>query len=130
MKRHTREGQIKTCYRIRDQIKTYLRWKECRTKASFFTRSELDNHIFNLNLIQTITDEGKIAVKANQLQRLLVRILKKEYDEEPQIAHIPHLKRGTPRTKKNGSRPISEDKKISARQRDTRRSRNSSPTKT
>ena len=67
MKRHTREGQIKTIYRIRDQIKTYFRWKDCGTTASFFSRSELDNHIFNLNLIQTLTNEGKIALKANQL---------------------------------------------------------------
>src|SRR6185369_3747916 len=112
MKRDTREGQIKTIYRIRDQIKTYLRWKDCGTIASFFTRSELDNHIFNLNLIQTLTNEGKIALKANQLQRLLVHILGKEYDEKPQIAHIPHLKRQTPRTKKNGKATVSTNKTV------------------
>ena len=91
MKRNTRQGQIKTIRRIQSYLKTYLRWKECGTKASFFKRSELDQHIFNLNLINTLTDETKIAKKSSQLLRLLADILKYEYDEEPQV-YIPQIR--------------------------------------
>ena len=38
-------------------------------------------------------DESKIAVKANQLIRLLARILKKEYDEVSKFNIPPSLKR-------------------------------------
>src|ERR1044072_5470387 len=91
MKWHTRQGQIKIIRQIQSYLKTYLRWKECGTKASFFKRSELDQHIFNLNLINTITNETKIAKKSGQLLRLFADILKYEYDEEPQV-YIPQIR--------------------------------------
>ena len=87
MKKHTLVGQIKTIQKIQSQLKTYLRWKDCGTQASFFSRSELDNHLFNLNLINTLTDRSKVAKKSHQLMRLLARILEKEYDEVPKF-HI------------------------------------------
>ncbi len=114
MKRHTRQGQIKTIRQIQSYLKTYLRWKECGTKASFFKRSELDEHIFHLQLITTLTDETKIAVKANQLQRLLTRVLKYEYDEEPPVAYPPRLKRV-----KDGQKPVSRSAKVRPEARTT-----------
>ena len=91
MKQHTKEGQIATIYRIRDQLKTYLRWKECGTKAKYFSKETLHEHLFHLKLISQTTDENKIAKKADQLFRLLTHVLKKEYQTEPRTAYITNL---------------------------------------
>src|SRR5688572_22037079 len=114
MKRHTREGQIKTIQRIQTQVKTYIRWKKCGTVASFFTRYELDQHLFNLNLIFTLTDESKIAIKTSQLIRLLAIILEKEYDEKPKFHLPPILKRDrSAKKKQDGSSSVPSDQTIS-----------------
>src|SRR5688500_9156322 len=115
MKRHTREGQIKTIQRIQAQVKTYIRWKKCETVASFFTRYELDQHLFNLNLIYTLTDESKIAIKTSQLIRLLAIILKWEYDEEPKF-HLPPVLKKDRSQKKKQDRPttIPSDQTVSS----------------
>src|SRR5688572_26016700 len=113
MKRHTHEGQIKTIQRIQSAIKTHICWKKCGTTASFFTRYELDNHLFNLNLIYTLTDESKIAIKTSQLLKLLAIILKQEYDEEPKFHLPPVLHKARPKKSLDESRTISSDPTIS-----------------
>ena len=85
MKRHTRESQVKTINHIKSQLGAYTRWKLCGTKATFFTKSELENHLWSLNLIQTLTTEVKIAKKAGQLMRLLATVLRKEYNKESPV---------------------------------------------
>src|ERR1043165_9773204 len=105
IKRHIRQGQIKTIRQIQSYLKTYFHWKKCGTKAVFFKRSELDQHIFNLNLINTIMDEVKIAKKSGQLLRLLANILKYEYDEEPQVFISQHRYTKTTNIKKKTLSP-------------------------
>ena len=125
MKRHTREGQIKTIQRIQAQVKTYIRWKKCGTVASFFTRYELDQHLFNLNLIYTLTDESKIAIKTSQLIRLLAIILKRKYDEEPKFHLPPVLKKDRSQKKKqDGPTTIHSDQTVSSERNHTSSLRN------
>src|ERR1044072_8289877 len=91
MKKHTRESQIKTINHIKRQLRAYTRWKLCGTKAKFFTKSEIENHVWNLQLINTLTNEPKIAKKAGQLMRLLTTVLKKEYNKESPVS-IPQYR--------------------------------------
>src|ERR1044071_9604634 len=88
MKKNTRESQIKTINHIKTQLGAYTRWKLCGTKAKFFTKSEVENHLWNLNLINTLTNEPKIVKKMGQLMRLLATVLRKEFKKEP-LVHIP-----------------------------------------
>lgn len=127
MKRHTLEGQIKSIQKIQAQIKTYLRWKECGTQASFFSRSELDNHLFNLNLINTLTDNPKVAKKSHQLLRLLARILEKEYDEIPKF-HI-YGYRTKRELRQHGTKTISTNQGVSPKRNTSRSSNDPSPEK-
>src|SRR4026208_609905 len=90
MKRNSRESQIKTVNHIKNQLGAYTRWKLCGTKASFFTKTELENHLWSLNLIQTLTDEPKIAKKSEQLMRLLATVLKKEYNKDSPVTIPQH----------------------------------------
>jgi hypothetical protein len=78
-----RAKQVKTIRNIQQKLKGYLLWKKCRSKADFFTRTDLDNHIFHLEIIIDTTQEPKISIKANKLLKLFKRILKYEYDEVP-----------------------------------------------
>jgi hypothetical protein len=121
MKKHTRESQIKTVNHIKSQLGAYTWWKLCGTKASFFTKSELENHLWSLNLIQTLTNEPKIARKAEQLMRLLATVLKKEYNKEspvtiPQHRYIINNKR---KTGDHGKSGISENTKVSTKRRNS-----------
>src|ERR1043165_2893314 len=116
MRKNTRRSQIKTVNHIKGQLGAYTRWKLCGTKASFFTKSEIENHLWNLNLVQTLTNEPKIAKKAGQLMRLLATVLKKEYNKESPVHISQH--RYIIGTKRNyGKTGISEDPKVSARKR-------------
>ena len=114
MKRHTRESQIKTVNHIKSQVGAYTRWELCRTKALFFTKSEIENHLQSLNLIQTLTNEPKIAKKAGQLMRLLAVILKKEFKKESPVHILQHRyiikkkENGTSRVQKNTEIPTRE----------------------
>src|ERR1044072_2908859 len=88
MKKHTRASQVKTINHIKGQLGAYVRWKLCGMKAVFFTRSEIENHLWNLQLINTLTNEPKIVKKAGQLMKLLAIVLKKEYNKDSPV-HIP-----------------------------------------
>jgi hypothetical protein len=83
MKIGVRTKQVKTIRNIQQLLKGYLLWKKCKSKATFFQRSDLENHIFHLKIIIDTTEEPKIAKKADQLSRLFKKILKYEYDEIP-----------------------------------------------
>ena len=93
MKHHLLQGQVETIRRVQRNIKTYLMWKDCGTKAKYFTRKELNEHIFHLGVIKESTTESKIAKKAIKLHRLILRILKYEYDESPNVSAIEGLVR-------------------------------------
>src|ERR1044071_1664060 len=93
MKYHTLQGQIETIRRVQRQIKTYLLWKDCGTKAKYFTRQDLNEHIFHLGIIKESTDEAKVARKAIKLHRLIIRILQYEYNEPPSVSAIEGLLR-------------------------------------
>src|ERR1044071_307539 len=110
--RHTRESQIKTVNHIKSQLGAYTRWKLCGTKATFFTKSELENHLWSLNLIQTLTNEPKIAKKAGQLMRLLATVLKKEYNKESPV-RIPQHRYIINSRKNHGKTRIPESAKVS-----------------
>jgi len=119
--RHSRESQINTINRIKSQLGAYTRWKLCGTKASFFTKSEIENHLWNLNLIQTLTNEPKIAKKSGQLMRLLAAVLKKEYNKEspvriPQHRYIITKEHGRPRIPKNPE--VSNERRVTISPKD------------
>src|ERR1044071_7051039 len=115
--RHTRESQIRSINHIKSQLGAYTRWKLCGTKAVFFTKSEIENHLWSLNLIQTLTNEPKIAKKAGQLMRLLATVLKKEYNKESPV-HIPqHRYIITKEKEDHGKARISKSPKVPTRQR-------------
>src|ERR1043165_10193948 len=111
MKRHTRTSQIKTINHIKGQLGAYTRWKLCRTKAKFFTKSEIENHLWNLNLIQTLTNEPKIAKKSEQLMRLLATVLKKEFNKES-LVHIPQHRYIIKKKEENGDPGVQKDSEI------------------
>src|ERR1044072_2830509 len=113
MKKHTRESQIKTINHIKSQLGAYTRWKLCGTKALFYTRSEVENHLWSLNLIQTLTNEPKIAKKAGQLMRLLATVLRKEFNREPPCSIPQHryIKRD------NGNSRIPQSTKVPTERR-------------
>src|ERR1043165_6106657 len=115
MKRQTRESQIRTVNHIKNQLGAYTRWKLCGTKASFFTKLELENHLWSLNLIQTLTNEPKIAKKAGQLMRLLAAVLKKEFNKEPPCSIPQH--RYIIKKKDNGNSRVQQDTKVSTERR-------------
>src|ERR1044071_2789956 len=112
MKKNTREGQIKTINHIKGQLGAYTRWKLYGTKAAFFTKSEVENHLWNLQLINTLTNKLKIAKKAGQLMRLLAVVLRKEFEKEPPI-HIPQHRYVI--KKENGPTRVSEGTAIPSR---------------
>ena len=93
MKHHTLQGQIETIRQVQRQIKTYLLWKDCGTKAKYFKKSDLNEHIFHLGVIKESTDETKVAQKATKLHRLILWILKYEYNESPDVSAIEGLLR-------------------------------------
>jgi hypothetical protein len=108
MKKHTRASQVKTINHIKGQLGAYTRWKLCGTKAVFFTKSEIENHLWNLQLINTLTNEPKIAKKAGQLMRLLATVLKKEYQKDPPVTIPQHryiIKDGSTRISKGAKVP-------------------------
>src|ERR1043165_354436 len=113
--KHTRESQVKTINHINSQFGAYTRWKFCGTKATFFTKSELENHLWSLNLIQTLTTEPKIAKKAGQLMRLLATVLRKEYNKESPVRIPQH--RYIISKKGHGESRISKSPKVSTKQR-------------
>ena len=88
MKPTLREKQVKTIQGIQQKLKGYLLWKKCKSKAFFFKRSDLDRHLFHLEVIIDTTKEAKIARKATKLFKLYQRILKYEYNETPKTT--PH----------------------------------------
>src|ERR1044071_5434463 len=110
MSKRTRESQIKTIRQIQEQIKGYIRWKECGTVAKYFKESDLTNHIYSLRLIFTLTIEGKIASKASKLDHVLRIILKKEYNEMPNCAALPYLRL------KNGASTVSRNPELPSEQ--------------
>src|ERR1043165_6626363 len=125
MRKNTRRSQIKTVNHIKSQLGAYTRWKLCGTKAVFFTKSEIENHLWNLNLIQTLTNEPKIAKKAGQLMRLLATVLKKEYNKEspvqiPQHRYIIKKKHGESRVPKGAEVPTKRRNPIPVEDRTTR----------
>ena len=85
MKKNTRKGQIKTINHIKRQLEAYTRWKLCGTKTIFFTKSEIENYLWNLQLINILINKPKIAKKAGQLIRLLATVLKKKYNKESPV---------------------------------------------
>ena len=113
MKKTTHASQIKTIYCIKNQLGAYTRWKLYGTKVLFFTKSELENHLWSLNLIQILTNEPKIAKKSGQLMRLLAAVLKKEFNKESPV-HIPQHRYII---KKNGSPGIQKSFEVPAGQR-------------
>src|ERR1044071_1813082 len=114
MKKHTRASQVKTVNHIKSQLGAYTRWKLCGTKAVFFTRSEIENHLWNLQLINTLINEPKIAKKAGQLMRLLAVVLKKEYNKESPVTIPQHRYI----IRKDGSTRVPQSSKISTRRPD------------
>src|ERR1044071_6930072 len=112
MKKNSRESQVKTINHIKAQLGAYTRWKLCGTKANFFTKSEIENHLWSLNLINTLTNEPKIAKKAGQLMRLLATVLRKEFDKEPPM-HIPQHRYII--KKKDGATRVPKSTKIPSR---------------
>src|ERR1043165_5029839 len=109
MSKRTRESQIKTIRQIQNQIRTYIRWKECGIVTKYFKKTDLINHIYSLRLIFTLTIEGKIASKAFKLDHVLRIILKKKYDEAPNCAALPYLRL------KDGTSTVSRNPKLSFR---------------
>jgi hypothetical protein len=103
MKVVARTKQVQIIRNIQQHLKGYLLWKKCKSKAAFFQRSDLENHIFHLKMIIDITEEPKIAKKASQLLKLFKRILKYEYDETPfsNISDMTKCRRAGP--SQNGS---------------------------
>src|ERR1044071_1167667 len=124
MSKRTRESQIKTIRQIQEQIKGYIRWKECGTVAKYFKESDLTNHIYSLRLIFTLTIEGKIASKVSKLDHVLRIILEKEYNKEPNCAPLPYLRL------KDGKKSVSTDSSVSDQRRDTRGQEDHSSTAT
>src|ERR1044071_5134896 len=118
MKRNSRESQIKTVNHIKAQLGAYTRWKLCGTKAKFFTKSELENHEWNLNLINTITQERKIARKSEQLMRLLATVLKKEFNKDPPV-HIPQHRYIRITEKRNGKTKLPTRSEVPSGERNT-----------
>ena len=122
MKKHTRESQIKTVNHIKSQLGAYTWWKLCGTNATFFTKSELENHLWSLNLIQTLTNEPKIAKKAGQLMRLLATVLKKEFNQEPPCSIPQH--RYIIKKEDNGNSRVQQDTKVSTKRRSASSAKN------
>ena len=118
MKKNSRESQIKTVNHIKAQLGAYTRWKLCGTKAKFFTKSEIENHLWNLNLINTITQERKIARKSGQLMRLLAAVLKREFDKDSPV-HIPQHRYIRTTKEKNGKTGLSARSEVPSRRRNT-----------
>ena len=81
MKHHTLAGQIKTIRENTKALKTYIRWKQCGTKAKYFKKSELEDKIFHLGVIIQTTDEVKVSRPAIAQRRIFVGILGREYRE-------------------------------------------------
>src|ERR1044071_10430659 len=120
MKKHTRASQVKTINHIKGQLGAYTRWKLCGTKAIFFTKSEIENHLWNLQLINTLINEPKIAKKAGQLMRLLATVLRKEYNKEPPVAIPQHRYI----IKKDGHSRVPKGAKVLTRRSDAVSSKN------
>src|ERR1043165_5516921 len=123
MKKHTRAFQVKTINHIKGQLGAYTRWKLCGTKAVFFTKSEIENHLWNLQLINTLTNEPKIAKKAGQLMRLLATVLKKEYNKDPPVTIPQHryiVKNGPSRISKSAKVPTRRPVAIPLKDRATK----------
>src|ERR1044072_5120339 len=124
MSKRTRESQIKTIHQIQSQIKTYIRWKEYGTIAQYFKKADFINYIYSLRLIFTLTVEGKITSKVSKLDHVLRIILKKEYNEVSNCCPLLYLQL------KDGTKPVSADKGVSAQRENTRGQRDQSSTMT
>ena len=74
--------------------------------------------MWNLNLINTLTNEPKIAKKAGQLMRLLVAVLRKEFNKEL-LVHIPQHRYQIIRRKENGTLRVSQNSKLPAKRRNS-----------
>src|ERR1043165_8705037 len=119
MRKNTRTSQIKTIRHIQRQLGAYTWWKLCGTKANFFTKSEIENHLWSLNLIQTLTNEPKIAKKSGQLMRLLATVLKKKYNKDSPVTIPQHryiIKKE--KEKNHGKTRVPKSAKIPTRRRD------------
>src|ERR1044071_885392 len=114
MRKSSRASQVKSINHIKAQLGAYTRWKLCGTKAKFFTKSEIENHLWNLNLINTLTNEPKIVKKTRQLMRLLAAVLRKEYNKEPPVRISQHR---YIIEKKNGAARIPKSAKVSTGRR-------------
>ena len=93
MKHHTLAGQIKTIRENTRTLRTYIRWKQCGTKAKYFKKSELKDKIFHLGVITQTTDEVKVSRPARAQRRIFVGILQREYQAVPREAIIGRLTR-------------------------------------
>src|ERR1044071_6234777 len=93
MKHHTLAGQIKTIRENTRALRTYIRWKQCGTKAKYFKKSELEDKIFHLGVIIQTTDEVKVSRPAIAQRRIFVGILGREYRAVPREAIVGRLTR-------------------------------------
>src|ERR1043165_8246208 len=119
-RKQTRESHIRSINHIKSQLGAYTRWKLCGTKAVFFTKSEIENHLWNLQLINTLTNEPKIAKKAGQLMRLLAAVLKREYNKDPPVSIPQHryiIKDGPSRVPKSTKVSARKPNSVSAKNR-------------
>src|ERR1044072_4686691 len=91
MKHHTLAGEIKTIRENTRALKTYIRWKQCGTKAKYFKKSELEDKIVHLGVTIQTTDEVKVSRPARAQKRVFVGILGREYQEIPREAIIGRL---------------------------------------
>ena len=86
--------------------------------TKYFKKADLLNHIYSLHLIFMLTVENKIASKASKLDHVLQIILKRKYNEEPNVSRLPYLRI------RDGKKPISTDSTVSVQRRDIGRQRN------
>ncbi len=74
MKKAQREGQVQSIRDIQQKLKRYINKKNQDKKARVFTPQEIKDIIFHLQTIAIITDEGKIARKANKLEKFFWKV--------------------------------------------------------
>ena len=99
MRNNTLKSQQETIRKAQQALRTYKLWKECRTKASYFKKQEVEDYIFHLGIIFTTTELGKAANLAQKFRKYFIKILKYEFKEEPKKAIITDLtKEKTPRS--------------------------------
>src|ERR1043165_656484 len=122
MKHHTLAGQIKTIRENTRALRTYIQWKQCRTKAKYFKKSELKDKIFHLGVIAQTTDEIKVSRSARAQRKIFVGILGREYQEIPREAIIGRLTKYAQESKNKFEKEKRERKEKEQKVNEKRRS--------